>query len=85
MSMDQVNQDTDGILIPEFESKGQAMAYVRANAKMLFEHVLEDWCTEDSLWPAQRNFETLSEWFEFILHSLVFDAVETDDNLWQRN
>ena len=85
LSLKEVGKDPDAILIPEFESNDEAMAFVHANAEKLFEHVLEDWCTDRCLWPTYRDFEKLCHWFEIIMHSLVFDAVDGEDDSWERN
>ena len=70
--------ETDGILIPEFESEAEGMAYVRLHATELFEHTLHEWCDEPSLWPIQRDYKVFCEWIEVRLHSMVFDAAEPE-------
>jgi hypothetical protein len=39
----------------------------------IFEHELEDWCTDEALWPARRDFATFQAWFEVTGQSIVLD------------
>ena len=80
VSLEEAGKDGDAFLIPEFESEEEAKAYVRLHATQLLEHVLEDWCPDKSLWPAQRNYVTFCQWFDVSLHSTMFDMVEVGQN-----
>jgi hypothetical protein len=42
----------------------------------LLEHLLGEWCSDSSLWPAQLDYAAFCQWIEVSLHSMVFDMVE---------
>lgn len=39
----------------------------------IFQHQLESWRVDDSLWPADRSYSVFCEWFEVTGQSLVWD------------
>jgi hypothetical protein len=85
MALDETCRDLDAILIPDCEAEDQVMVFVRANAKKLFEHALDDWCADRSLWPKDLSYHKLREWFDVEIHCSVFDAVELESEQWSRN
>jgi len=78
MALEETCCDLDAILIPECDSEEETMTFVRVNARKLFEHVLDDWCIDRSLWPKDLNYDNLREWFDVEIHSSVFDGVEAE-------
>ena len=39
----------------------------------IFDHQLESWCADDSLWPEDRSYSIFREWFEVTGQSMVWD------------
>jgi hypothetical protein len=85
ITLEEAFQDSDAILIPACDTEEEAMAFVRANVERLFEHVLDDWCSDSSLWPKQRDYRTFCHWFDVDFHSIVFDAVEDGGQRFELN
>lgn len=61
-------------LIPEVESDEDLHRYLKRIAKGIFEQQLDDWITDDTLWPADRRFEVFTHWFAVSYHSMVYDC-----------
>lgn len=85
MALEETFCDLDAILIPECDSEDETMVFVRVNARKLFEHVLDDWCTDRSLWPKDLDYDKLREWFDIGIHSSVFDGGEAEGEQWGHN
>ena len=49
--------------------------WIRENHIALFESELEDWYTDETLWPKNRDYKTFKEWFEVECHSVIMDTV----------
>ena len=43
------------------------------NCDEIFEHMLEAWTTDDSLWPPNRTPHVFRDWFDVTLQDLLFD------------
>jgi hypothetical protein len=80
ISLAEARQDNDAFLIPEFDSEGEAMAYVVLHATEILEHALEDWCGDNSPWPEKLDSKLLLAWFDVKMCSLLFDMVDEGQN-----
>jgi hypothetical protein len=60
-------------LIPEVESEEDLGRYLKKVAQGIFEQQLNDWITDDTLWPPDRSFEIFTHWFAVSYHSFVYD------------
>lgn len=74
-----LEDDGDAFLIPDFESSDpvdgteDAVKWVEKRWRMLFEHVLGEWLTDESLWPKKRTLIMFREWFSIEYRSMVWD------------
>ena len=50
--------------------------WISQNFQVLFENELEDWYTDESLWPKKRDRKTFDEWFDVEYHTVLIDTVE---------
>jgi len=48
--------------------------WLKRNYADLFESELAGWYTDPALWPQQRTYELLLEWFEPECHSMIIDT-----------
>ncbi len=64
------------VLIPDFEEEADCQKWLKKNYDKVFVDFLFGWYTDDSLWPAKRDFKLFQEWFEYRFHLMVFDADE---------
>lgn len=79
MTLDQLNEDGDGFLLPGegyVETKEEAVAWVEKRWSGFFENILEDWYTDPALWPKKRTLKMFREWFEIDYRSMVWDLAE---------
>jgi hypothetical protein len=73
--------ETDGFdsktvfLIPAFEENDKFEKYLKKNCKDLFEHIVGDWYTDPEMWPKDRSWKVFKDWFEYEIHTMVFDMV----------
>jgi len=50
--------------------------WISLNFKQLFESEIEDWYTDESLWPKNRNRKLFDEWFDVECHSVIIDTAD---------
>lgn len=73
---DEARDDPNTFLIPcggddVIES---AEKWINRNWQTIFEQMLDDWYTDDALWPQKRSLKLFREWCEVRLHGTVFDC-----------
>ena len=44
--------------------------------KIFFEHSLNEWFTDETMWPKNRTRKMFHEWFDIEFHSMVWDMEE---------
>jgi len=82
-TIEEVNEDRTVYLIRDDDAE-KLEEWISLNFKTLFESELEDWYTDESLWPKKRNRKLFDEWFEVQCHSVLIDTVGSaivDDEL----
>jgi hypothetical protein len=60
---------------PEADYVEEITAFVEKHFNFFFEHWLEGWCTDKSLWPKRRTRRMFHKWFDVRVHSWVEDVV----------
>ncbi|MBI3362843.1 MAG: hypothetical protein HY023_17210 [Chloroflexi bacterium] len=78
VTLEQLRRDSTAILIPESEYQTDAKAYIRKTYAPIFEMELDAWCRDESFWPATRNYETFTDWFDVEIYDMVIDASEKE-------
>ena len=71
--MNELNDEPSSYLIPEIFDEDELDLYLDRIWVLLFESLLAQWSTDESLWPKKRSKKMFSEWFDITLHSLVHD------------
>lgn len=66
---------TSAYLIPQLDSDEDSWAWIRANRDALFELTLNEWYTDESMWPSDRSWESFQDWFHIEFVDLVWDLV----------
>jgi hypothetical protein len=74
--LEEVNQDCTAILVPDFNSPGELMAYIEPLKSHWFENELATWNSNQAAWPRNRTSKLFDQWFEVEIHSMVWDAIE---------
>jgi hypothetical protein len=72
-------------LIPDYDDDKAAQAILRKVYAEVFENELFEWHTDESAWPARRDFKTFRDWFTIELHSVVedlcdYEIIDDDDD-----
>lgn len=61
---------------PEMDTVEEIQAFVNKHFDHFFEHWLDGWCTDESMWPKRRTRRMFREWFDVRIHTMVEDTVE---------
>ncbi len=75
LSRPNLEEEGTAYLIPDetINDAAQAVRYIEARWRDLFEHFLIGWVVEESLWPQKRSLKMFREWFECIYAGMVWD------------
>ncbi len=76
ITTDEINEDNSVYLLPEYEDDTDIFAILEHFYDLIFEEQLNNWWTDESCWPSNRDFDTFVEWFGCKFHSLVMDLVD---------
>jgi len=75
ITLESENKDCTVYLILE-EDAEKLEEWISLNFEQLFESEIEDWYTDESLWPKNRNRKLVDEWFDVECHSVLIDTVD---------
>ena len=75
ITLESENKDCTVYLILEDDAENLE-EWISLNFKQLFESEIEDWYTDESLWPKNRNRKLFDKWFDVECHSVLIDTVE---------
>jgi hypothetical protein len=62
-------------LIPEHATADSAMAWMKKSWNVWFETLLMDWYMDENLWPENRSWELLNEFFDIRWQSFIEDCL----------
>jgi hypothetical protein len=71
------NDKATVFLIPDFETEIDFEKWIIKNYKIFFEGIIEDWVTDNSLWPKKLSYDLFKKWFHVSFHTMVYDTLET--------
>lgn len=74
ITLEKANQECNVYLITEDDSE-HLDDWISLNFSQLFEIELEDWYTDESLWPQNRTKKLFDEWFSVECHTVIIDTV----------
>ena len=75
ITLESENKDCTVYLILEDDTE-KLEEWISLNFEQLFESEIEDWYTDESLWPKNRNRKLFDEWFDVECHSVLIDTVD---------
>lgn len=75
-TIDQLRDDCPALLIPEMEDADDIDAFIEQYHEPLFEYLLAEWADDPVAWPADRDLQTLRDWVDFEVSTLVFDVCD---------
>lgn len=70
------DNEPDVYLLPDYETKEQMERWLKKNFDELFTEQMNNWYVDDSLWAQNRTFKLFNEYFDYSLHTMVWDGVE---------
>ena len=73
VSMAEINEDRTVYLIDSLDAENLDH-WIALNCANLFESELEDWITDQSLWPPSRDLPVFREWFAIECHTVLIDT-----------
>ncbi len=73
VGLSEVNEDRTVYLIDDLEAENLD-EWITVNCGNLFESELGDWCTDESLWPQNRDMKLFKKWFAVECHTVLIDA-----------
>jgi hypothetical protein len=63
-------------LFPEFTTREEGEALLEQVCQAIFETELEQWGVDQEVWPRERDWDSLHQWFDVELHANVWETVE---------
>lgn len=73
LTLEALREDNDIFLIPQFDDLRDSVKWIEKRWRALFDSILFDWLTDESLWPEDRTLAMFRQWFDIHIHSLVWD------------
>lgn len=73
LTLEMLHIENDTFLIPQFDDPHDAVKWAEDRWHFLFDSILFDWATDESMWPENRSLEMFLEWFDIHVHSVVWD------------
>ncbi len=70
------DQEGDIYLIPDYEELSEMRQWLKKHFDEIFIDQLNNWYTDESLWPKKRTLLMFHEWFSVTFHSMVLDTQE---------
>ena len=60
-------------LIKEKDDSEEIEKWLKRNFDKIFQNELNDWYTDETVWPQKRTFKLFTEWFEYKTHAIIID------------
>lgn len=78
LSLDDLNKENTVFLISDEDGENSetCRAWISRNFRALFEHALEAWYVDESLWPKDLSLVLFDQWFDVECHSVVIDTLD---------
>jgi hypothetical protein len=75
-TLDDLQLEPTIYLLPECDSKAEALEHLREVSEEIFEEQLDGWYRVASAWPIERGLAEFRRWFECSFHSMIIDLCE---------
>jgi hypothetical protein len=70
--------ETEVYLLPDYEEIHQMENWVKQNFDLIFQDQMNNWNIDEDLWVKNRTYQMFKEWFDYTLHTMVFDMEDGD-------
>ena len=72
-----LTNDTDVYLLPDFEDPKQVENWLKRNYDQIFCDQMNNWYVDESVWIQNRTYKIFKEWFDFSIHTMIWDTMDT--------
>jgi hypothetical protein len=79
LRMADLENDPSVYLFPAFSFDQEIVDHLKKSCTEIFEQELESWDRVRQSWPPDRSFAAFQQWFDYTIHSMIFDLA--DDRL----
>jgi hypothetical protein len=78
LTLEQVRSELDGYLVSQekVETTEDAQRWVYRRWEMFFEQFLNEWYSDETLWPKKRSLKMFKEWFDIRYHAMLWDMLD---------
>ena len=76
LTLDDLRQEPTIYLLPEWDSKEEALEHLREVSNWIFEEQLDGWYRVPSVWPSKRDLDAFLRWFDCSFHSMIVDLCD---------
>ena len=76
ITLDEINNEPHIYLLPEYETIDQQDELLSGFYDIVFDAELNGWWTDETNWPAHRDFNLFKDWFSVEFHSIIEDIVD---------
>lgn len=66
----------DVYLLPDYDEVKKVENWLKKNFNEIFEDQLNNWYIDEEMWPQKRTFKMFNEWFDYSLHTMIWDTQE---------
>ena len=77
-TLETINREHHVFLIPEHDTEDALEEIIEEMYMEIFDHELESFSRDRTLWPKKQNLAMFREWFDVQVHSMVLDACEEE-------
>lgn len=67
-------KEGDVYLLPDYEEISRMQKWLKLNFDFIFTDQLNNWYTDETLWPQNRTMGMFKEWFEYSLFTTISDT-----------
>lgn len=71
-----IYEENDVYLLPNFDFAKEMEKWLEKNYDDIFRDQMNNWWTGEDLWVPNRTFKMFKEWFDYELHTMIWDTLE---------
>ena len=73
-----LRDDSSAYLLPEYEMRDEEKELLTEFWAEIFETELNNWYTDEAVWPKRRTLEIFLQWFDLEFHTSAVDLLDAD-------
>jgi len=76
LTMAELESDPSVYLLPSLSFDHEIVDHLKKSCADIFEQELESWDREEESWPKDRSFAVFQRWFDYSIHTMMFDLAD---------